>query len=126
MALPPETPDPFREYLAELYAIRSNPEAELAAEKRAKLPRQSVLQKAQEIVAERGKTYGTPIGNYTKTAKLWSIILGHDVTPEQVVQCMIGVKQIRLTETPGHEDSILDIAGYAWVLDEVRKSGTED
>lgn len=125
-------PDPHYRYDAVEYTIRGlpkpkpDPEAELAAEKRAKLSRQSVLEKAQAIVAERGKTYGTPINDFTRLAKLWSAILGTPITAEQTIRCMIAVKLSRLSETPGHEDSILDIAGYAWVLDEVRKHGTED
>ena len=37
--------------------------------------------------------------------------LGQDVTPEQVL-CMTCLKVARLMETPKHEDSWVDIAGY--------------
>ena len=38
-----------------------------------------------------------------------------NVTPEQVVLCMTCLKVARLMETPKHEDSWVDIAGYgAW------------
>lgn len=78
----------------------------------------NVLQKAQLTVASRGKDYGTPLVNHTRIAKIWSVILGVEVTPEQVMLCMIGTKMTRLVETPGHPDSILDIAGYAWCMDD--------
>jgi len=39
-------------------------------------------------------------------------VLGQSVTPEQVVLCMTCLKVARLMETPDHEDSWVDIAGY--------------
>ena len=78
-----------------------------------------LLDAAKAAVADRGKTYGTPRENHERIARIWSAILGFNVTPEEVVLCMIGVKQARLIETPGHEDSVVDIAGYAAVYAEV-------
>jgi len=43
------------------------------------------------------------------------------VTPEQVVLCLIDLKLARLAHNPKHEDSILDVAGYAAVLQEVAR-----
>jgi hypothetical protein len=42
------------------------------------------------------------------------------VTPSQVVLCLIDLKLARLGHDPAHADSILDVAGYAAVLEEVR------
>lgn len=53
------------------------------------------------------------------TAMIWSAILGIDVTPNQAIKCMIGVKLSRLTETPDHQDSIDDIADYTLCLKQV-------
>ena len=47
-----------------------------------------------------------------RIASLWSVVLGQDVTPEQVALCMTCLKVARLMETPAHEDSWVDIAGY--------------
>ncbi|MFN4206765.1 MAG: DUF6378 domain-containing protein [Agrobacterium albertimagni] len=47
--------------------------------------------------------------------------LGHPVTPAEVVLCMIDLKLTRLVRDPRHQDSILDIAGYAAVLSEVSR-----
>ena len=58
------------------------------------------------------------ISNTTRIAKIWSVILGFDVTEEQVALMMVGLKVARLVETPDHQDSILDIAGYAAVMSE--------
>lgn len=81
----------------------------------------NVLERANEIVQERGKSYGHPYDDFTRTAKLWSAILGVEVTADQVIKCMICVKLSRLSATPHHQDSIDDVAGYDWCLDEVVK-----
>ena len=53
-----------------------------------------------------------------KFSKIWSIILGTKVTEEQVALLMVGLKVARLIETPTHQDSMLDIAGYAAIMSE--------
>jgi len=76
--------------------------------------RQDVLDNAAEyITAARDEVYGDPLTNHQRIADLWSPILGIDVQPEEVVLCMIAVKMSRLCKTPDHEDSWVDIAGYA-------------
>ncbi len=81
----------------------------------------NVLERANQIVQERGKSYGHPYEDFKRTAMIWSAILGIEVTPDQVAKCMIGLKLSRLSETPLHQDSIDDIVGYGWTLDEVTK-----
>jgi hypothetical protein len=39
----------------------------------------------------------------------------------QVVLCMMDLKLTRLARDPGHQDSILDLVGYAAILHEVTK-----
>lgn len=70
------------------------------------------LQVAINAVAERGENYGSVRENHLRIALLWSVVLGQDVTPEQVALCMTCLKVARLIETPDHEDSWIDIAGY--------------
>jgi hypothetical protein len=80
--------------------------------------KENILKRANDVVTERGKVYGHPLKDFSRTAMIWSGILGIDVKPDQVAMCMIGLKLSRLVETPGHEDSILDIAGYTWCLEQ--------
>lgn len=81
----------------------------------------SVLLKAQELIhGARNQDYGHPLDDFTRTAKIWSAILDVEVTAEQVALCMMGVKQSRLCNNPGHADSIIDIAGYAGTYEMVR------
>ncbi len=81
----------------------------------------SILKHAAGVLAERRKTYGAPDKAMAAIAARWSITLGHPVTPAEVVLCMIDLKLTRLARDPKHQDSILDIAGYAAVLHEVTK-----
>ena len=79
----------------------------------------SILKHAAGVLAERSQTYGAPDKAMAAIAARWSLTLGHPVTPAEVVLCMIDLKLTRLARDPKHQDSILDIAGYAAVLHEV-------
>jgi hypothetical protein len=72
------------------------------------------------VVGQRRRAYGDPAASMAAVAQRWSITLGQPVTAAQVVLCLIDLKLARLGHDPAHADSILDIAGYAAVLQEVR------
>ncbi len=65
------------------------------------------------ITGPRAAEYGPPDENFGRIAAMWSVILGQEVTAEQVALCMVQVKITRLIQTANHPDSWLDIAGYA-------------
>lgn len=77
-----------------------------------------LLDACKVALNSRGQHYGKVLENHNRIAKIWSIILGSEVTEEQVALMMVGLKVARLIETPDHQDSILDIAGYAAVMSE--------
>lgn len=78
------------------------------------MKREKILEKAKILISgERARHYGDAHMNHKRIAKLWSPILDKDITVEQVYACMIAVKLSRLIETPNHEDSWIDICGYA-------------
>ena len=78
------------------------------------MKRDQILDKAKVLISgERAKDYGDAYLNHKRIAELWSPILDKDITVEQVYACMIAVKLSRLIETPDHEDSWIDICGYA-------------
>lgn len=80
------------------------------------MSKESVTEEAHRIVnGARRNDYGTPLDNNDLTARLWSPILGIEVTAEQVALCMIQVKAARLLHTPHHHDSLVDICGWAQV-----------
>jgi len=70
------------------------------------------LQTAMEAVSARGENYGDVRQNHQRIADLWSVVFGQTVSPEQVAMAMVCLKIARLVETPQHEDSWIDVAGY--------------
>lgn len=89
----------------------------------------NILEEANGLVhGDRQAAYGHPLDDFSRTAKLWSAILGHEVTPEQVGLCMCAVKISRQVNKP-KRDNLVDLAGYAatvqMVLDEQYKRATD-
>lgn len=81
---------------------------------------ESILEEAKRIVhGDRGENYGHPFEDFSRTAMIWSAILGIDVEPEQVALCMVGVKISREVNRP-KRDNIVDGAGYFETLDMVK------
>jgi hypothetical protein len=78
-----------------------------------------LLQHAAGVIEQRERIYGPPAANFAMVAKRWSLILGIDVSSEQVALCLIDLKLARLTRDPSHLDSIVD--GYAACLREVTR-----
>ena len=70
-------------------------------------------QTLEAIDGPRAAVYGDPAENHRRIADSWKNILGTDVSVAQVYACMIAVKLSRLTNSPHHLDSWLDIAAYA-------------
>lgn len=86
-----------------------------------------LLEEAAVVIDARGDHYDAPIKNFTRIARLWSVILDIEVTPMQVGLCMDAVKTARLCATPEHWDSLVDKAGYAAATAECLKPiGTDD
>jgi hypothetical protein len=72
------------------------------------------LDEAEKLInGPRAKEYGPAKFNHERIAQIWSIILKRKVTAQEVVACMVGVKLARLAETIEHDDSWVDIIGYA-------------
>lgn len=84
----------------------------------------SLLHRADTLInGDRQQDYGDKLQNFAQTAMLWTAVLAPKLQKEQVITaddvalCMIGIKMARLSKTPNHKDSILDIAGYAGCMD---------
>ena len=79
-----------------------------------KKDRKYFLDEAEKLInGPRAKEYGPAKFNHERIAKIWSVILAREVTAQEVVACMVGVKLARLAETIEHDDSWVDIIGYA-------------
>ena len=80
---------------------------------KAKNTRVKVLENAKQLVnKDRAKVYGDSKINHDRIAKFWSVILGKEITSQQVIMCMTALKLARLIETPDHTDTWTDICGY--------------
>ena len=80
---------------------------------------ETMLKQAASLFAQRSDQYGEPRVFFEVLAKRWSLTLGRTVTPAQVVLCLLDLKLARISHNPKHQDSIVDLAGYAAVLHEV-------
>jgi hypothetical protein len=79
-----------------------------------------LLEQSISTIEERQKVYGSPKENFEHIAKRWSLLLGITVTPAQVGLMMLDLKIARLQKNPGHYDSLVDVAGYAACLSEIK------
>lgn len=82
----------------------------------------SVLEEAHKIIyGDREKTYGHPSKNLETIAKMWNAYLlalpERALTPQDVSVMMILLKAARLANDPSHRDSVVDICGYAALIE---------
>lgn len=84
-------------------------------------PKPNVCHEAETLVlGDRNASYGNPGDDYAKTAKIWSgiihPILKRDITPQEAILMMVGVKLSREAHKHKH-DNIVDAIGYLLCLD---------
>jgi hypothetical protein len=82
---------------------------------------EQLLEHAADLVTRRRREYGEPVDLFVQVAKRWSLDLGTEISPAQIVLCLIDLKLARLARDPRHFDSQADLAGYAACLREVTK-----
>ena len=87
----------------------------MTTDKNKKSPRQEALAEAANIIqGQRDVQYGGPEDNFSRIAKIWSVIFEKDITAEDVAMAMIGLKVARYASKSGYQpDTWIDIAGYA-------------
>ena len=89
-------------------------------------PAEMFLKHVAQVVAERSTQYGDAAGNMAAIAARWSGTLGHETTPAQVVLCLLDLKLARLAHDPTHEDSAVDVCGYAALLRELTETSSTE
>lgn len=81
----------------------------------------TILQIAQDLIyGDRQQQYGSATKNFSDMAKMWSVIIGTEVSPEQVVLCMASLKICRYNHSKTI-DSAVDLCGYAGILEKLEK-----
>ena len=86
-----------------------------------------VLAEAEAATKDREGDYGSPRKNFERIAAIWNVILAekfgddydYEISAADVAMMMVAVKLARLIETPDHDDSAVDLAGYAALLGEI-------
>ena len=89
-------------------------------------PAERFLKHVAQVVAERSAQYGDAADNMAAIAARWSGTLGREVTPAQVVLCLLDLKMARLAHDPTHEDSAVDVCGYAALLRELTETSNTE
>jgi len=74
---------------------------------------------AQRLLDSRLAVYGDRIDNMERTAKIWSGLLGVDITPVQVPVMMAAYKQLRMMMAPDYSDNIDDSDGWMKMAREI-------
>ena len=86
-------------------------------------PRYTVLNKAANAIRSRESEYGPPAACFGRTTAMWNAALDtklkHPLSAADVAILLALLKLARLSETPDHADSQVDLAGYAALMSEV-------
>ena len=89
--------------------------------------RAQVLRTAESLVnGQRADDYGPPAENFGRVAAMWSAQfaakLKEQLTADEVAIALVHLKLSRLANTPGHEDSFVDAAGYIALAAEIAEA----
>jgi Domain of unknown function (DUF6378) len=82
---------------------------------------EQLLNHAADVVTRRRRDYGEPVELFEAVAARWSLTLGTKVSTAHVALCLIDLKLARLAHDPRHLDSVVDVAGYAGILQELSR-----
>jgi hypothetical protein len=95
----------------------------------------TVLKEANAIIyGDREKTYGHPAKNLKTIAVMWNAYLNAKVTDvnelnaKDVAAMMMLVKVARFANDPDHRDNLVDICGYAALVErcDEEQTGKQD
>lgn len=81
----------------------------------------TILDEAAELTSgPRQADYGHPIEDHTRTATMWSALLGVEVTAEQVCLCMVALKMSRECNKT-KRDNLTDGCGYFRNIEQIQE-----
>jgi len=92
----------------------------------------TILKEANAIIyGDREKTYGHPSKNLNTIAVMWKAYLGalskdlDELNAKDVAALMMLVKVARFANDPSHRDNLVDICGYAALVERCDEVPTE-
>ena len=83
-------------------------------------------EEAANIIRERGIEYGDPRNNLLRIYKLSKIFGVQLRNPSDIALVFLATKLSRIVESPGREDSYIDLIGYGSILAQLRFTSLED
>lgn len=83
-------------------------------------PLSSIQAQASSLIqGPRRDSYGDVQESFTRISKVWSAILGHEITSRQAALCMAGLKLCR--ETHAHQDdNVIDYTAYLMLANQLQ------
>jgi hypothetical protein len=84
------------------------------------------IEDARDTLNDRGFEYGDPRDNLLRIYNLARILGVQLRDPSDVALLFIATKLSRMVESPGREDSYLDLVGYAAILARTRFTDWSD
>jgi len=84
------------------------------------------LESASDTLRERGSEYGDPRYNLLRIFKLARILGVQLRDPADIAIVFLATKLSRIVESPGRQDSYLDLLGYSSILAQLRFTTPDD
>ena len=84
------------------------------------------IEAARDILYDRGFEYGDPRCNLLRIYKLCRALGIQLRDPSELALVFIATKLSRMVESPGREDSYLDLVGYSAILAQLRFTDWDD
>lgn len=86
------------------------------------MKRAEILEAARVCVCgEREQDYGSPEDSFALIAKLWTVYMGHTISPKDVA-VMMALLKVAQIKNSDKADSYIDLAGYAACAGEIAKA----
>ena len=77
------------------------------------MTRDEILDTAKALInGDRAETHGNAHDMHNIIAKMWSAILGFEISPMRVALMMAALKLARASQNPDHADNWVDACGY--------------
>ena len=86
-----------------------------------KTPKPNILEEANTLIyGDRAAAYGPVSESFSRIGKMWGVILGVEVSPEQVGLCLAAMKICRQVHKP-QRDNLIDCAGYVGCIAKIQE-----